>query len=312
MILDIPTEKDFYNKGFLFLNFAWDIIFDLLAEYEYKFGELNKEHIEECWLKSQAKLAKSVALSQQGAEFLLKGKISKISPFLLLSGNPDNWPKKCDKNDILFSEFRTADAQDLIKIHDTVSEERLSENFTSIFRRLRKTRNSIFHSIDNKLSFTGKDIVIDILNITREFIGKDKWIEKRKGYIKKENHVDDNYELLRIIQELNITIKMLENKELIDSFNFSKKNRRYYCPYCCHEWLCYFDDGELKIKLAQLQPNTPESTNLYCFACRRNIQVQRTTCNNPDCKGNVINTDTSSDYDCLTCLKMQSEDVLYT
>ena len=301
MILEIPTENDFYDQGFLFLNFAWDIIFNLLDSYKYQFEELDKGTIEKCWLKSQANLAKAVTLSQQGAEFLLKGKISKISPFLLLSGSPDQWPKKCDKNDIPFSEFRTVDAQDLIKIYDTVGVTRLSENFISIFGRLRKERNSITHTINKRLLFSGHDIVIDILNITNEFAGKDKWIDIRKNYIK--NHTSDNYENIQIIQELDATINLLEHKELIDNFNFSKKNRRYYCPHCCQEWLSFFDNGDLEIKSAQLQPNTPESTNLYCFACRRNIQVQRTICINPNCKGNVINPDDmNSDYYCLTCL----------
>lgn len=300
MILDIPTKNDFYDQGFLFLNFAWDIIFDLLSGYKYEFEELDKKTIDECWLKSQAKLAKAVTLSQQGAEFLLKGKISEVSPFLLLSGSIDNWPKRCDKNDILFSEFRTADAQDLIKIHDTVAETKLSENFISIFNRLRKIRNSIIHTIDKRLFFTGNDIVIDILSIASEFTGKNHWIDIRRNYIK--NYLSNDYKIIKILEELNIMIEILGYKELIDNFCYSKKNRRYYCPHCCCEWLSFFDNGELEIKSAQLQPNTPESTNLYCFACGRNIQVQRTTCNNPNCNGNVINVDRNSDYDCLTCL----------
>jgi hypothetical protein len=305
MILDIPTKNDFYDQGFLFLNFAWDIIFDLLSGYKYEFEELDKKTIDECWLKSQAKLAKAVALSQQGAEFLLKGKISEVSPFLLLSGSIDNWPKKCDKNDTLFSEFRTTDAQDLIKIHDTVAEKKLSENFTSIFNRLRKTRNSITHTINKRLFFDGHDIVVDILNIATEFIGKNNWIETRKDYIKK--HMSDDGETIGFILELDTIVTLLEHKELIDNFNFSKKNRRYYCPYCCEKWSSVFDIGDLEVKSAQLQPNTPESTNLYCFFCRRNIQVQRTCCVNPNCQGNVINPDMNSDYNCLTCLLQSYE-----
>ncbi len=47
MILEIPTENDFYDQGFLFLNFAWDIIFNLLDSYKYQFGDLDKGTIEE-------------------------------------------------------------------------------------------------------------------------------------------------------------------------------------------------------------------------------------------------------------------------
>ncbi len=319
MILDIPTENDFYKQGILFLNLAWDEVIELLLKYNHEVDRyddlIEKNDIEKYWSAAQGLFAKAVALSHQGAEFLLKSKIAKISPFLLLSSNPDSWPKKCDKDNTFFSEFRTADAQDLIKIHNTVAEERLSESFIYIFNKIRKTRNSIFHTVDKTLSFTGKGIIIDILSISHELVGKCKWIELREDYlVNMRPSLSVNDTDLQLIKEMIVIVELLENKQLVDNFGFSKKIRRYYCHDCYDSWhfsvyhdhLCEKEDEfELEIllerdfaKFAQLRPNTPESNNLYCFICRQNIQVQRKKCDDPTCKGNVIDAKNSK---CLTC-----------
>jgi len=50
----------------------------------------------------------------------LKAKLVAISPFLLIAGNPSEWPKVLDETGVSFSDFRAIDAQDLIKVYNTV------------------------------------------------------------------------------------------------------------------------------------------------------------------------------------------------
>ena len=80
-------------------------------------------------------------------------------------------------------------------------------------------------------------------------------------------------------------------------FGFNKRQRKYICPNCVREHrLLHSEENPMT---AQLSPNKPNSTNLFCFVCRENISVIRKRCKNVDCKGNVIHAD--SDFECLTC-----------
>ena len=61
-------------------------------------------------IASQRNLAMSVNLFHQALDFLLKGRIVEISPYLLICGFSSDWPKGVDKKDILFSELYTLDS----------------------------------------------------------------------------------------------------------------------------------------------------------------------------------------------------------
>lgn len=62
----------------------------------------------------------SLIIAQQGIELALKAKLVAISPFLLIAGNPSEWPRAADETGVSFSDFRAIDAQDLIKVYNTV------------------------------------------------------------------------------------------------------------------------------------------------------------------------------------------------
>lgn len=66
-------------------------------------------------------LSSSLSLVQQAIEFFLKGAIVDTSPYLLIVDEPRNWPAGCSMQDIPFANFRTLDAQDLPRVHDTVA-----------------------------------------------------------------------------------------------------------------------------------------------------------------------------------------------
>jgi hypothetical protein len=95
MIVDVPTPDDFNASGTDFLNIAWgmivDLSFDLKTRQELWSGF--DKVADDYWKAAQRPLATALSLVQQGTEFLLKGHIATVSPYLLLSGDPSSWPR---------------------------------------------------------------------------------------------------------------------------------------------------------------------------------------------------------------------------
>src|SRR5262245_39444063 len=205
MILDVPTKADFDNNGIAFLNLAWQSVVgvslglpdqpvevlgaDATEDHLHAAAEESRqwaEAVEEYWRAAQQELATAVALAQQGTEFLLKGKIAEVSPFLLISGDPGDWPSGCDRNDIRFADFKTNEAQDLIRCHDTVCNPRLTDQFKNRFEQLRRMRNSVMHTVDRRLSFTTQDGLLAILEMVEALIGGNTWLMLRRQYLEKQ------------------------------------------------------------------------------------------------------------------------------
>lgn len=167
MIKNIPKADDFYQSGKELLDFAWGTSSDLLTEFDdADYYGFDKEEIsDKYWEAARRKLTTSLAIAQQGAEFILKGKIVSISPYLLISDAPARWPSPYEGKAIDFSEFKTSDAQDLIRIFDTFSEEPLNPLFINKFHSLRERRNKIMHSVGNDVAVHVSEVIESILFI---------------------------------------------------------------------------------------------------------------------------------------------------
>jgi hypothetical protein len=140
MIIEIPTASEFHAAGLNQLYLAWQIAMQAVQEYEdlddyigpqekpvesaetkafwesAEFKAYRESASIEYWTKSQPALANAFGLIQQAMEMALKGRIASISPFLLISRDPKDWPKGVDTDAVPFSEFRTLDAADLVKL----------------------------------------------------------------------------------------------------------------------------------------------------------------------------------------------------
>src|ERR1035437_2923933 len=152
MITEIPSAEDFHEAGFNSLNLAWTIVTELSHELEnaqVEEWDADNEVADEYWSKAQSPLANALTLVQQGLELLLKSKIAKVSPFLLLSKEVRDWPSS-DKNDVSFADFRTVDTADLIKLHNSVCSDRLEDAFIQLFNLVRTRRNQIIHQGQDK------------------------------------------------------------------------------------------------------------------------------------------------------------------
>jgi len=302
MIIDIPDKNDFFQSGLSMLNLAWDSVAALFVDLEY--SELEDwdddgETKEEFWQAAQRPLSVALALAQQGIELLIKGRIAEISPFLLLAGSPRDWPSGCSERDTPFADFRTIEAHEIVRAHDTVVATRLSNSFKTQFERLRRLRNLIFHGVDKSARPKAEDIFRIILEVVDCLHQPKSWIRIRRDYLENTPrsvaYSTDQVEFVLISEALNV-IRLLNPSEIRQYFGFIKRQRAYICNSCAGN--CR--DAGVEPKVALLSPNTAKATQVYCFICDKHYPVLRKKCGRDGCPGNVFDAE---DDVCLTCYR---------
>jgi hypothetical protein len=300
MISDIPAPSDFGSVGIHMLNLAWDTAASLLCDIdEAGYFEIDTDEVKDAfWLAARVQLSTALAIAQQGSEFLLKGKIAHVSPYLLLGAQPRDWPSGCASKTVPFSDFRTIDAQDLIKVHNTTCSPTLSQEFSEKFEDLRRKRNAVLHSIDKNLSVHVYDLILAVLFINESLGTEKNWAKVRHEHLKNsplsQMHSED-YADHRLVWEFSIIRDLLKPADLKKYFKFDSKSRSYICPNCAYSLA---RDAGHQPKTAMLKPNTPDSEVIWCFVCDEKQEVDRDDCDNGDCKGNVISLEHGR---CLTC-----------
>ena len=304
MITHIPTPDDFYRTGKELLAYSWDIVVTLLValdEAEY-YGIDASEVSEEYWSLSQRQLTTALAIMQQGIEFIIKGRICEVSPFLLISDSPSKWPSPYKLDPIEFSKFRTIDAQDLIKVHDTFSDKCFDDRFNSLFNQLREKRNTIMHSISKSLNIQFGEIIETLLYMHKALFPSESWVAVRRESLQRSPNTElgsNDYLSNELCRELSIIINLLAPAKVTEYFKIDKNKRAYFCPECHYK--ANHDTHDFNHKLARLASNSSNCASLYCPVCDQEHEVSRSDCSKKyyaDCLGNVI----SDVYDiCLTC-----------
>jgi len=242
---------------------------------------------------------------EQGVEFLLKGRIASVSPFLLIANEVNGWPKPNKDIPIRFSEFKTLDAKDLIKVYNTVAPVPLTDEFRLLFDRLRTKRNTIMHTVDPGLRIRAEDVMFDILEIHLNLLSDERWIDIRESHI---NNSPDSVAFLypdenngsTLIREIMHAIDGLSPNLVKRYFGIDKKQRRYYCPDCYVSYESYIPNGFPFTAL--LQSSKVDPAAVKCLICEKPFSVKRERCAHPSCKGNVIYM---NDGTCLTCFRDQ-------
>jgi len=318
MITDIPTSTDFQNAGINLLNLAWDSTIELLLERR-AYDDINTNYSigEVYWKSAQPVLSSSLSLVQQGVEFFLKGKIADVSPYLLIMGMPSSFPKNSHKQSTSFSDFRTIDAQDLIRVHDTVCKTRLSDTFCQWYDELRRLRNKLMHTVDNTIVITDKDVLLKIMEACDYFFEHRSWIETRSRYLMSspgeylsqniplEQISDDEktaYHLAQLQSEIMAVIEYLEPQYGKRFFGFQKKEPRYICLHCLSvreqdSFFEYKDDEEVLLNTAQIVDSGLSPLNLvHCIFCDGNYLIKREKCKN--CGKDIVDVHNGL---CLSC-----------
>ena len=295
----MPTSDDYYQSGKELFDFAWNVVTELLTtfdEAEY-YGIDPNEVSDAYWKAARRSITTALSVTQQGVEFLIKGKIAQISPYILVSDNPRNWPTPYGRNCIEFSEFRTLDAQDLIRTHDTFSDDIFSDEFVDRFNSLRDQRNKLMHSVDKNTEVSVAQLVDAILYMHKALLPMESWPKIRLEFLRQSPTSEfGSWEVAinRVSWETELAIKHLTPKQVKSYFNIDKKQRAYFCPEC----LCGADtNAGFEEKLARLTSKGGSANELYCPICDNKFTVTRENCESESCLGNVI----SEDGTCLTC-----------
>jgi len=323
MIVDIPSGDDFRVAAYDFLDLAWDNATQLLIDrVETAESILIDKDLEgtvlkgddEYWRSAMPLLSSSLALVQQAIEFCLKGKIADVSPFLLINDKPQNWPSKCSTEDIPFSRYRTLDAQDLPRVHDTVAPIRLPTNFSKWYEDVRTRRNRIMHSVQKSFELRDMDIIQAVLETNEIFSGSQTWLNHRREYLTEriprrinekfmsdfsfvgEKPISRSSHVLRELQYETMTvIEMMEPSLVLRFFNFPKKQRRYLCLHCLSirqndYFFEYKNLEEFCLNTAVLVDKKPTCDRVNCIICGGTYRVNRQDCNEQECQSNVIDS----------------------
>jgi hypothetical protein len=297
VIKDIPSREDFYNVGAALLNQAWQDLVGLQLAVEEASDWADDLDLEEYWRAATTKLATTLSIAHQAAEFFLKGRIVEVSPFLLVANSPKDWPKEDAEGNTSFSKFRTVDAQDLPRLHDRVAPEKMQSEFSILLEKLRTSRNAIMHTVASDLEVQVAELVKWILEIHRNLIGGE-WIQFRRNALDGAGttHLYSNDWINpQLVREFLAVKEMLSAGELEQYFQMPAKRRRYLCPYCTWETMIDWDEF---VRSAFLEPNTPNSETVRCNLCQRDYDVVRVDCGIEGCPGNVVSTEWEK---CLTC-----------
>lgn len=297
MIKDIPDKNDFYAVGHALLNQAWDEAMSLLIDLETAKDWIDAEDEAEYWNSSRTRMATALAIAHQAAEFYLKGRISDVSPFLLIANSAREWPTQETDGNISFSRFRTVDAQDLVRLHDSCTATPFDQRFRNRLELLRVRRNSIMHTVDKNIIINVGELVETILEIHETLIGEN-WIEFRRNALEDSSNGRIFYAEWvepRLVYEFRAVQSILNPSALKKYFHFDSKQRIYICPQCT--WSACRDHG-IDFRSAILMPNNPESTSIWCPVCNKDQEVSRSNCHDEDCRGNVISQEWGR---CLTC-----------
>lgn len=301
MIKDIPSRAEFNSAAKAQFDFSWDIVISFLltlAEAREYVG-VEQEEEKKYWENARQRILTSLIIAQQGVELAIKGRLASISPYLLIAGNPADWPKDRDGRGVSFSEFRSIDAQDLIKAHDLVSENKFDEKFVTLFEKLRILRNKAMHTVDNRLNVSANEVILLLLEVHEYLYPNESWVFTRREFLENSPTYQVYYSTDEVdglvATEFLTVFDLLRPSDASRFFKVDKRQRLYICPEC--KYRCeQFNTTEPRY--AVLRPNTPESNQIYCFVCDKLYMVERISCKNAGCPGNVV----SEEYACCcTC-----------
>ncbi|NJO34959.1 MAG: hypothetical protein HC869_19430 [Rhodospirillales bacterium] len=283
---------------------AWEIALEVLDERGASEVQ-NWDHDGDAsllyWQQVQPKLANAFVLVQQAQELNIKSRIAEVSPFLLLAGDPREWPRGCDKSDVPFSAFRTVDASDLIRLHNAVSAQRLSDSFATLYDEVRQHRNILMHHGHAGARIEPMEILRLTLT-THKHLFDGKWGPARATYWNSGSTATlytNKWTHDALLREFEAIVELLKPAELREFFGYDKRQRHYLCPQCVMR------ARDARVPLAELRSRAKTESKLYCFLCNVEFEIERAKCSHADCKSTVIALNYFNDRVCLTCDRVQ-------
>lgn len=294
MIIDIPTKEDFYSSADDMVNEAWEKISHLAIEYYeidsrnqfYKTSEYFTDEdiwgLDRYWDHARPKLISALTLVIQSVEFRLKGLIAEISPYLLLSSSSKNIPDVDESGVRSFAQFRSIDAQDLIKVYEIFSGKELSSKFKMWYGNTRILRNRFMHTVDKCSDIKPELIFKSVVFAHNELNhGGSNWIWHRYKYLARHsgrgvdlNKDEISGEIVGMIQvhyELTGAINSCSRAVANEVFSFDKSAVSFYCKQCISVMVRdeYFDSKHLDDCIGTVQKNKRSEKYQCVFCCTK-------------------------------------------
>lgn len=298
MITDLPTADDLNGSALALLNMAWETalgVFRLIEGTQLETWDDDGSVREEYHTSRQPALRHALVMVHQGQELGLKARIAEVSPYLLLIGEPRLWPSGSDRRPTPFEEFRTLDAADLVRVHNTVCDTMLDANFTRLFKEGRRARNKIVHLGGHRIVSDARDILILILDTHAALFPEARWAASRMDY-----EFNDGYAIAGgtgvetgLLNDFELLQRVIAPRYIRQHYGFDKRRRSFMCLSCSSDQL----DWEAGSRFAQLVDGSDDQ--LFCAVCTDTQTVLRETCGVDACRCDMLSTD---DYKWGTCL----------
>ena len=258
---------------------------------------IRRGHLE----RSQVSLGNALSLVQQAAELALKGRIAAVSPFLLIVRDPRDLPRDSGKRDVAFSEFRSVDAVDLVRVHDTVKPgpERLPHAYVSIWEDLRKQRNNVMHTVrPGRADITPEAVMEVVLWINHFLLPSAPWTRRRLAAFF-DSGVEDvrpfhaglsdyQYPISWVMYEMAVALEVVPASALKKALGYDHAVRHYLCPWCTTT-----ADSEMFLNLAGGTPQLAAMTtdgamaSVSCIVCEAVYPVMDRACPREGCGGDL-------------------------
>ncbi len=317
VITEIPNAGDFKRAALSSLHLAWRVSLDAIREYEAYNGVFDAQDDFITYRKyvegAQTSLANALTLIQQAVEFGLKARIAAVSPFLLIVRDPRDLPSRSSERDVGFSEFRSIDAADLARLHDTVCAERLTPEFRTLWDGLRKQRNALMHMVSPGRDIVRpEDLLLAALRIHGSLFGEVSWPQRRLGAYRGDEGPavewgDDDYgrdgPVTLVTSELEVVVRLIPKADCKSLLGFDPGRRHYYCPRClpltdtetfrnCEGGVPHF---------ATMTSRSAACSKLQCLVCGETSPIRRGPCPDNECSGTVMADHSKAVGLCLTC-----------
>ncbi|MCK4504334.1 MAG: hypothetical protein KAW14_01855 [Candidatus Aegiribacteria sp.] len=270
MIQDIPNAESFRDAGIEYLNKVWENSVQLLFR-----DDMDESEREPVLTHTQSN--SNLALLHQGVDFLLKSRLADISPYLLLVGRSNHWPKSVS-TDISFSDFRIIDSHDLVKAVNIVSKDRLPAYFGDWHKAIRNARNRAIHTVDSNQYADSIELIRLVLEASEFLFEPKQWLRIRRDFLHENDLSQNNHEpeiseayLLGCLQrEFLNAIDNLSLDDVSRHFDFNPKKDRHICQYCLEirEREYFFElKNEEKYYLATAYWINEDRNDAYCLFC---------------------------------------------
>lgn len=308
MIVDVPNSETLAQICINGLNAAWNaalrVLFELadanVAEWDEDFSA-RRDYVR----ASQPNLLSVLSNIQQALELGVKSRIAAVSPYLLIAGDVKQWPKGRDGNVISFYEFRTIDAFDLVRVHNSVCSSVLPDSFCKIFNEMRRKRNVIVHLGGGDIEVDAKDLLPLILECFGHLFPDRCWVEERYKYEESQPiyklHGND-FLTMDLVGEFKGVVSLLKPSLLRKHYGYDNRKAKYICVSCTDEEASQLGS---RTALAQIRSADADKAQLYCCVCAKENEVLRQPCVVMGCKNALIFQDLFGWRTCVICGERQ-------